>query len=1138
MKNYTYSIRVLCLAVLFSATCLLSFSQQVHKSIKISTGDQIGFLEYKPADYSQHPDTKYPIIIFLHGIGERGTGVGSDLDRVANFGLPRIIKYGNKMEFTWNGKKQTFLVLSPQCPKKYGMWPQQVVNDLIEYAKKNLHIDENRIYLTGLSMGAGGSYIYMSNSQAAVNKLAASATICPPCVFNNGAYIAKANLPLWSFHAKDDRVVNWTCTKNAIDKINANKPAVKPLVNYWPTGGHGVWDRVYADTNHIYQGAVNIYEWFLGQWKGAPVNKLPVANAGRQISITPGTGIATLDASGSTDADGKIVRYVWRKISGPSAGNITTALGPAPITTVESLKKSGSYKFELTVVDDRASFSADTVTVVVSSGAASLNRNPIAQATDSVTVSLPQTEVTLSGASSKDEDGKIVSYKWTRSYGPAATIVSPNKAITRITNLQAGIYNFVLEVTDDKGARSSATVIATVLASAAPKNTLPVAKAGPDTTVTLPLTSFTLSALGSTDKDGSIVSYKWVKVSGPAAVIVSPLNSTTNITGFGQGVYVFTVIVTDNKGASSADTISVAVNSPAQATNKQPAANAGSDARIVLPVNKIILNGEASSDADGLITGYTWTKISGPKQFQLATAGNVSTSVTNLVEGTYLFRLYVKDDRKGSAADTVQITVVRAPVLANKPPTAKAGNTQSITFPENSVTLNGSASYDQDGKIIRYKWSFVSGPQQFQITNPDAPVTIVKGLVIGVYAFQLQVFDNKEWSWSDTVSVIVKEVPAPLPSANNNPLANAGKDQTISLPNDQVILDGSASQDTDGKLTGYQWTQISGPDQYQIGNGSLEKDTLRFLVEGKYSFMLLVRDNDGAIAVDTVEITVFAAPNKSPVANAGFDIDVELPLTELLLNGIESNDPDGESLYYSWTKLSGPAGLTIMNSTTGSPKLIGLTEGKYVFNLGVTDITGAQASDEIIVTVRNGGFGFNGKTVAVAGLDKTIYFPETTIRLNGSDSYDDGRISAYHWSLIQGPSSPRIIQPDSGITDVTNLVSGEYMFQLSVTNSMGNVAYDRIRVTVKGNPQTRDLLSIYPNPARSEFNLQIKSDTTGTTNIYIYNSNGIAVKSIQTEKGSVTHVQKVSVTELQKGVYYLEVNVGNKKRMISTFIKN
>ena len=1137
MKNFSYPTRKLCFAVLFSAAFLPAFSQQIHKSIKISTGDKIGFLEYKPANYNQHPDTKYPLIIFLHGIGERGTGVGKDLDRVACCGLPRIIKYGNKMEFTWNGKKQTFLVLSPQCPKKYGMWPQQVVDDMIEYAKKNLQIDENRIYLTGLSMGAGGSYKYMSNSQAAVNKLAASATICPPCIFNNGAYIAKANLPLWSFHAKDDRVVNWTCTKAAIDKINASKPAVKPLVNYWPTGGHRVWDRVYTDTNYVYQGAVNIYEWFLGQWKGAPINKLPVANAGRQISITNGTGIATLDASGSTDADGNIVRYVWKKISGPSEGKITTVMGSSPSTTVERLKKAGSYKFELTVVDDRASFSVDTVTVVVSSGAASANRNPVAQAMDSIIVSSPQTEVTLNGNSSKDVDGKITSYKWTRSSGPAATIVTPNKAVTRITNLQPGVYNFVLEVTDNNGASSRATVIVTVLSTAGAKNAHPVAKAGHDTTVTLPLKSFGLSAVGSIDKDGSIKSYKWVKVSGPVAVIVSPLKSTTKITGFGQGVYVFAVIVTDDKGASSADTISVAVNPAAQAKNNKPVANAGSDASIALPVNKILLNGEASSDSDGLITSYTWTKISGPSQFHIAAAGKVSTSVTNLVEGTYIFRLYVKDNRKSSDDDTVQVTVARAPLSTNKPPRAMAGNTQSITFPENSVTLNGSASYDQDGTITRYKWSFISGPQQFEITNPDAPVTIVKGLVIGVYAFQLQVFDNKEWSWSDTVSVIVKEVPARLPSPNNNPLANAGKDQTISLPNDEAILDGSASQDTDGKLTGYQWTQISGPDQYKIVDGALEKDTVRFLAEGNYSFLLVVRDNDGAIAVDTVEITVLAASNVSPVANAGSDIDVKLPLREVLLSGKESNDPDGELLYYSWTKVSGPAGLTIMNSTTKSPKLIGLTEGKYVFNLGVSDISGAQASDEIIVTVQKGGS--NSKTMALAGKDKTIYFPETTIRLNGNDSYDnDGYISAYHWNLIKGPSLPQIIQPDSGITDVTNLVSGEYIFQLAITNTMGNVAYDRIRVTVSGNPKTRDLLSVYPNPARSELNLQIKSDTTGRTNIYIYNSNGIAVKSIQAEKASVTYVQTVSVTELQKGVYYLEVNVGNKKRMISTFIKN
>src|SRR5690606_4540857 len=200
------------------------FSQQIENSLTRSDGDRLGFLEYKPAEYDPKGSTKYPIIIFLHGIGERGNGT-TDLKRVACCGLPRIIKLGHKMRFTWNGKTETFLVLSPQCPTKYGMWPAQYVEDLISYAKTNLSIDTNRIFLTGLSMGGGGTYRYIStNSADQPKKLAAAATICSPCTFSNGRYPVEANLPVWSFHAADDPTASANCTYAAIDKINAQNP--------------------------------------------------------------------------------------------------------------------------------------------------------------------------------------------------------------------------------------------------------------------------------------------------------------------------------------------------------------------------------------------------------------------------------------------------------------------------------------------------------------------------------------------------------------------------------------------------------------------------------------------------------------------------------------------------------------------------------------------------------------------------------------------------------------------------------------------------------------------------------------------------------------------------------------------------
>src|SRR5688500_7674549 len=103
------------LGVLFS---LSTSAQQVAKNLTASNGEYIGFWEYKPTDYNT--GSKYPVIINLHGIGERGNGYLPELDRAKAIGIPQNISNGHTMRFFWNGKWETFLVLSPQLNSKYG----------------------------------------------------------------------------------------------------------------------------------------------------------------------------------------------------------------------------------------------------------------------------------------------------------------------------------------------------------------------------------------------------------------------------------------------------------------------------------------------------------------------------------------------------------------------------------------------------------------------------------------------------------------------------------------------------------------------------------------------------------------------------------------------------------------------------------------------------------------------------------------------------------------------------------------------------------------------------------------------------------------------------------------------------------
>ena len=95
-------------------------------------------------------------------------------------------------------------------------------------------------------------------------------------------------------------------------------------------------------------------------------------------------------------------------------------------------------------------------------------------------------------------------------------------------------------------------------------------------------------------------------------------------------------------------------------SRKPPVANAGRDTTITLPVNSVMLDGSASSDADGTIIEYHWIKLSGNSSFyHFANENAAQTVVTNLTEGEYIFALEVKDNNLLYASDAVVINVRR-----------------------------------------------------------------------------------------------------------------------------------------------------------------------------------------------------------------------------------------------------------------------------------------------------------------------------------------------------------------------------------------------------------------------------------------------------------------------------------------------
>src|SRR5665213_2354471 len=187
----------------------------------------------------------------------------------------------------------------------------------------------------------------------------------------------------------------------------------------------------------------------------------PVANAGTNQTLPVGTASTTLTGSG-TDADGTVASYSWKQ----TAGTTVTITSPnAPTTTVTGLT-TGTYTFQLTVIDNLGATGTSTVNVTVNA-----NIPPVANAGTNQTLPAGTTATTLNGTGT-DADGTVASYAWKQTAGTTVTITSPNAATTTVTGLTTGTYTFQLTVTDNLGATSTSTVNVTVNSSAPPSTLL------------------------------------------------------------------------------------------------------------------------------------------------------------------------------------------------------------------------------------------------------------------------------------------------------------------------------------------------------------------------------------------------------------------------------------------------------------------------------------------------------------------------------------------------------------------------------------------------------------------------------------------------------------------------------------------
>lgn len=578
----------------------------------------------------------------------------------------------------------------------------------------------------------------------------------------------------------------------------------------------------------------------------APVS---VAGANQTISLPATTGV--LNGSGSHDADGVVVYYKWRQVSGPSAG---TVLDSTYQSTRLAGLVAGTYVYSLTVTDNGWASNTSTVTVTVKAAG---NVAPTVSAGAGQTITLPTSSVTLTGTASGNNGATIKAVAWKQTSGPAtATMATPGNLSTSVTGLTvAGTYVFLLTATDNNSLTATGSV--SVIVNAATATTPPTVTAGKGQLITLPTSSVTLAGTATGNGGATIKTVTWKQSTGPATTtIASPSSVSTTVSGLTvAGSYVFTLYATDNNGKTTYASMTVTVNAGSAAA---PTVSAGGDPTITLPTSSVTLSGSATGNNGATIKAVAWRQTSGPATATIVTPGNISTTITGLtVVGTYVFSLTATDNNNLTATGSVDVVVNPAATSAT-PPTVSGGKGQLITLPTSSVSLAGTATGNGGATITSVIWKESSGPATATISSPGSLSTAVSGLTVaGSYVFTLYATDNngKTAYGSMTVTVQAAVITAPTVSA--------GAGQTIQLPTSSVSLNGTAAGTNGATITGILWNLVSGPGWVKFSNANAMANVVSQLVAGTYVFQLTVTDNHGLSSSSLVTVIVKAAATAS-----------------------------------------------------------------------------------------------------------------------------------------------------------------------------------------------------------------------------------------------------------------------------------
>jgi PKD repeat protein len=486
---------------------------------------------------------------------------------------------------------------------------------------------------------------------------------------------------------------------------------------------------------------------------------------------------------------------------------------------------------------------------------------------------------------------------------------------------------------------------------------------------------------------------------------MGPYNLTTStaltvkfnwdLTGASGGKHTLRATVDSTGAVSESDeedntaTKDVTVNLP-------PTASASASQSFAYTNLDITFSASGSSDSDGNLVKYLWYFGDG----KVGEGANVTHSYADGSPSPgkyYNITLVVTDEDGGAGSTTISIRIY------NRLPFAVANDAWTPTA--TPLSVSGSASYDQDGKVSRYRWTLHNGTvvwgNPLVVSYPDD----------GRYLITLTVWDDD--GESDTTTLYITAL-------NQAPKVNMVANKTLVTTGESIRFNASLSYDVDGVITTFTW--IFGDTA--TGTGAVVDH--EYSQNGSYNVTVVAVDDDGALNHKTVRVIV---GNTAPIAVAQASNGYVLTLEDVEFTASSSSDPDNNIATYNWDFGDGRSAMgQILNHSYSD-------DGTYIVTLTVTDTGGIFGIATITIVV--------GNRVPVVGFADVTVTTGETAHLNGSYCYDlDGYIASYMWDLGAG-----LVYTTANATHVWHS-AGVYNVKLKIWDDDGDSNETTFNVTV------------------------------------------------------------------------------------------